>query len=64
MQAYRYNWPAIVVIDLQTLNIYYRYCMTKVELLQKIFNGLQIDFRLQTFNFKFCMLDSGLRFQT
>ena len=67
MQAYRYNWPAIVIIDLQTHNIPVLY--DKVIIIAKNFERTSdrlstSDFRLSTLNFEFWAFDSGLRFQT
>ena len=62
MHAYRYNWVAIVIIDLPTQYII-PVLYDKVVIIAKTLNGLQIDFRLQTFNFKFRALDSGVGFR-
>ena len=70
MQAYRYNWPAIGIIDLQTHNIYIIPVLyDKVIIIAKNFaqtsDSLSTsDSRLSTSNFEFWALDSGLRLQT
>ena len=68
MQAYRYNWPAIGIIDLQTHNII-PVLYDKVIIIAKNFEQTSdrlstSDFRLSTSNFEFWVLDSGLRLQT
>ena len=68
MQAYRDNWPAIVIIDLQTTNIL-PVLYDKVIIIAKNFERTSdrlstSDFSLSTSNFEFWALDSGLRFQT
>ena len=68
MQAYRYNWPAIGIIDLQTHNII-PVLYDKVIIIAKNFERTSdrlstSDFRLSTSNFEFWVLDSGLRLQT
>ena len=68
MQAYWYNLPAIVIIDLQTQYII-PVLYDKVIIITKNFERTSdrlstSDFRLSTSNFQFWALDSGLRFQT
>ena len=59
MQAYRYNWPAIVIIDLQTQYII-PVLYDKVIIIKKTLNWLQLDFRLQISDFEFWQtLDFG-----
>ena len=51
MQAYLYNWPAIVIIDLQTQYVI-PVLYDKVIIIAKTLNGLQIDFQLQISGFQ------------
>ena len=65
MQAYRYNWPTIVIMGLQTNNII-PVLYDKVIIIAKNFERTSdrlttSDFQLQTLNFWCLILDFGFR---